>query len=94
MKFRLRLRRSIGDIIVVGRGVGLGVRCIHGVKVRLWVRVELGTDSIVLRIEGGVRVGIVVGLGPRLGVEAGVGRGAGRGVRFGHRLNVSFGGSK
>jgi len=49
------------------------------------------TDSIVLMIEGGVRVGIVFALGHRLGVGGGVGRRVGLGVRFGHGLKVSPG---
>ena len=35
----------------------------------------MATDSIILMIESGVRVGIVVGLGHRLGVGVGIGRG-------------------
>ena len=49
------------------------------------------TDSIVLMIEGGVKVGIVFALGHRLGVGFGVGRRVGLGVRFGHGLKVSPG---
>ncbi len=52
---------------------------------------DLATDSIVLMIEGGVRVKIVVGLGPRLGVGVGVGRVVGLEVRFGHGLKLSPG---
>ena len=48
----------------------------------------MATDSIVLMIEGGVRVGIVVGLGHRLGV--GVGRGVTLGVGLGDRLWVRY----
>ena len=44
------------------------------------------TDSIVLMIEGGVRVGTVVRLGHRLGVGVGVGYRAGLGVGLGDRL--------
>ena len=49
------------------------------------------TDSIVLMIEGGVRVGVVFALGHRLGFGFGVGRRVGLGVRFGHGLKVSPG---
>jgi hypothetical protein len=48
----------------------------------------LATDSIVLMIEGGVRVGIVFALGHRLGVGFGVGRRVGLGVGLGDRLWV------
>jgi hypothetical protein len=43
-------------------------------------------DSVILMIEGGVRVGIVVGLGHRLGVGVCVGRGVALGVGLGDRL--------
>ena len=48
----------------------------------------MATDSIILMIEGVVRVGIVVGLGHRLGVEVGIGRGVTVGVGLGDRLWV------
>ena len=51
----------------------------------------MATDSIVLMIEGGVRVGIVFTLGHRLGVGFGVRRRVELGVRFGHGLKVSPG---
>jgi hypothetical protein len=43
-------------------------------------------DSVILMIEGGVRVRIVVGLGHRLGVGFCVGRGVALGVGLGDRL--------
>ncbi len=51
----------------------------------------MATDSIVLMIEGRVRVGIVFALGHRLKVGFGVRRRVGLGVGFGHGLEVSPG---